>query len=290
MTPLLVCVVGAIATVFAGAASANYFGVADVSCTSATYSYSTFPEGRRPCTRRSGSTGRWLPKMFDFTGPAGSDTLSFTVPNDGDPHMIEANSYSVPTDSDQRAAGDRDPHVRVAASATATASATAASATSAATSATASTTSAAATATAPPPPPPGVCTYTKGFYRNHATSTAAVIAFMGGSVRLGPANLTSAQAQAVLNATPGQSGNVTYPSNLMLNLAQQLITGELNVARGSTASSGVAVRDRFGERCDHGDVRRRPDRADVRAFEHGSLRAGGHDRELQLGLGLRLED
>ena len=43
----------------------------------------------------------------------------------------------------------------------------------------------------------------------------------------------------MLNATPGQSGNVTYPSNLMLNLAQQLITGELNVARGSTASSGV---------------------------------------------------
>ena len=84
-----------------------------------------------------------------------------------------------------------------------------------------------------------MCTYTKGFYRNHAASTAAVIAFMGGSVRLGSANLTAAQAQAVLNATPGQSGNVTYPSNLLLNLAQQLITGELNVARGSTASSGV---------------------------------------------------
>jgi hypothetical protein len=84
-----------------------------------------------------------------------------------------------------------------------------------------------------------VCTYTKGFYRNHAAATAAVIAFMGGSVQVGSANLTAARAQAVLNATPGQSGNVTYPSNLLLNLVQQLITGELNVARGSTASPGV---------------------------------------------------
>jgi hypothetical protein len=84
-----------------------------------------------------------------------------------------------------------------------------------------------------------VCTYTKGFYRNHAAATAAVIAFMGGSVQVGSANLTAARAQALLNATPGQSGNVTYPSNLLLNLVQQLITGELNVARGSTASPGV---------------------------------------------------
>jgi hypothetical protein len=84
-----------------------------------------------------------------------------------------------------------------------------------------------------------VCTYTKGFYRNHSSVTASVITGMGGSVRVGSKNLTAAQAQAVLNATPGQSGNVTYTSNLLLNLAQQLITGELNVARGSTASSGV---------------------------------------------------
>ena len=84
-----------------------------------------------------------------------------------------------------------------------------------------------------------MCTYTKGFYRNHAASTAAVIAFMGGSVRLGSANLTAARAQPVLNATPGDGSNVTYPSNLLLNLAQQVISAELNVARGSTASSSV---------------------------------------------------
>ena len=43
----------------------------------------------------------------------------------------------------------------------------------------------------------------------------------------------------MLNATPGQSGNVTFTSNLLLNLAQQVITAKLNVARGSTASPGV---------------------------------------------------
>jgi hypothetical protein len=84
-----------------------------------------------------------------------------------------------------------------------------------------------------------VCTYTKGFYRNHASVTASVIAGMNGSVRLGSVNLTAAQAQAVLNATPGTAGNVTYPSGLLLNLAQQVITAKLNVARGSTASAGV---------------------------------------------------
>ena len=84
-----------------------------------------------------------------------------------------------------------------------------------------------------------MCTYTKGFYRNHSGVTASVIAGLGGSVHVGSANLTAAQAQAVLNATPGQPGNVTFTSNLLLNLTQQLITGELNVARGSSASSGV---------------------------------------------------
>ena len=84
-----------------------------------------------------------------------------------------------------------------------------------------------------------MCTYTKGFYRNHPNVTASVIAGMNGSVRLGTVNLTAAQAQGVLEATPGSTGNVTYTSNLLLNLAQQVITAKLNVARGSTASAGV---------------------------------------------------
>jgi len=82
-----------------------------------------------------------------------------------------------------------------------------------------------------------VCTYTKGFYRNHQSATAAVIAFMGGTVPLGSGNLNASRAQAVLNATSSQPGNVTFTSNLLLNLSQQIISAELNVARGSSASS-----------------------------------------------------
>jgi len=80
-----------------------------------------------------------------------------------------------------------------------------------------------------------VCTYTKGFYRNHPDVTASVIAGLGGSVRAGSANLSAAQAQAVL----GPASNVTYTSSLLLNLVQQVITAELNAARGSSASSAV---------------------------------------------------
>jgi len=69
--------------------------------------------------------------------------------------------------------------------------------------------------------------------------TSSAIAGLGGSVTVGSTSLTAKQAQAVLNTVPGQASNVTYTSSLLLNLVQQLITGELNVARGSTASSSV---------------------------------------------------
>jgi hypothetical protein len=63
---------------------------------------------------------------------------------------------------------------------------------------------------------------------------------MGGTIRLGSRNLTAAQAQDILNATPGQSGNVSWGTdNLLLNLSQQVLASELNLARGSTASSAV---------------------------------------------------
>jgi hypothetical protein len=83
-----------------------------------------------------------------------------------------------------------------------------------------------------------VCTYTKGYYRNHPSTTASVIAGMGGHITLGSASLNAVDAQAILNATPGQPGNVSWGTdNLLLNLAQQVLAGELNVARGSTATS-----------------------------------------------------
>ena len=204
-TFLAACVLAAIAsTVFAGAGkAADYFGVIDLSCTSATYHYSTFPSGTQTVHETVWVDGVLAAeKTFDFTGPSGTDTLSFTVSNDGAPHLIEANSYSITNQTTIFGL----PWIL--------------------------------TLTCGSQPPP-VCTYTKGFYRNHSAVTASVIAGMGGSVQAGSASLTAAQAQAVLNATPGQAGNVTFTSNLLLNLVQQLMTAELNVARGSSASSGV---------------------------------------------------
>ena len=92
-----------------------------------------------------------------------------------------------------------------------------------------------------PPPPPSVCTYTKGFYRNHASVTASVIAGMGGSIPLGGTTLSDSQAQAILSATPGKPGGVTFTSNDLLNLAQQTLSAELNEARGSTPAPTAAI-------------------------------------------------
>ena len=76
---------------------------------------------------------------------------------------------------------------------------------------------------------PQVCTLTKGFYRNHSQATAEIIADLGGTLSIGGEELTAAQAQAILNATPGQPGDVRFASNSTLNLTQQLITTLLNL-------------------------------------------------------------
>jgi hypothetical protein len=203
---LLACfAAAATAAAFVEVASANYLGSASVTCSSASYNYATFPSGSQTVMETVFVDGAVATQqLYTFTGPTGTHTISFTVPNDGLAHYIEAYSYSVTNGT---------PVFGLPGVATLTCGS--------------------------PPPPPGVCTYTKGFYRNHPGVTASVVAGMGGSVKLGAANLTAAQAQAALNATPGQATNVTYTSNLLLNFAQQLITAELNVARGSTASAGL---------------------------------------------------
>jgi hypothetical protein len=206
-TLLLACVVAAItAAAFVEVASANYFGAVDITCTSATYNYSTFPSGEQSVLETVFVDGAIATQtIYNFTGPTGTHTVQFTVPNDGFPHFIEANTYSLTNST---------PVFGLPGVATLTCGTT-------------------------PPPPPSVCTYTKGFYRNHPGVTASVIADMGGTITVGSANLSAAEAQAVLNTVPGQASNVTYTSNLLLNFVQQLITAELNVARGSAASSGV---------------------------------------------------
>jgi len=203
----LACVLACVAAaVFAAAASANYSGAVSINCTSATYSLTNFPSGPQDVLETVFVDGAVAAQTtFSFTGPtAGPSVVSFTVPSDGFPHTIEANVYSIT---------NATPVFGLPGIVTLTCGTT--------------------------PPPPSVCTYTKGFYRNHSDVTAAVVSAMGGSVKAGSTTLSAGQAQTVLNATPGAPGNVTFTSNVLLNLVQQVITAELNMARGSAASNGV---------------------------------------------------
>lgn len=192
------------AAVFVQAASANYLGVVDITCTQVTYNFSTFPTGTQDVLETVFVDGNVVATAtVTFVGPSASNTLAFSVPNDGKAHTIEANAYSLTNSTPVFGL----PGV------------------------------VSLTCGTPPPPPPSVCTFTKGYYRNHPEVTAALIAGLGGTIKVGSAKLTAAQAQAVLNATPGTPLNVTFGGyNLLLNFVQQLITAELNGARGSSSA------------------------------------------------------
>src|SRR4051794_40179837 len=184
----LACVLACVAAaVFAAAASANYSGAVSINCTSATYSLTNFPSGPQDVLETVFVDGAVAAQTtFSFTGPtAGPSVVSFTIPSDGFPHTIEANVYSIT---------NATPVFGLPGIVTLTCGTT--------------------------PPPPSVCTYTKGFYRNHSDVTAAVVSAMGGSVKAGSTTLSAGQAQTVLNATPGAPGNVTFTSNVLLNLVQ----------------------------------------------------------------------
>ncbi|HEY6150432.1 MAG TPA: hypothetical protein VIW19_07920, partial [Gaiellaceae bacterium] len=96
-TVLATCIVAVIATAaFVAVAKANYFGTVDISCGSATYNYTTFPTGTQSMHETVWIDGNLAgEKFFDFTGPSGSDTITFSVPNDGAAHTYEVNSYSI---------------------------------------------------------------------------------------------------------------------------------------------------------------------------------------------------
>jgi hypothetical protein len=75
------------------------------------------------------------------------------------------------------------------------------------------------------------CTYTKGWYRNHGSST--IDATIDGR--------TIAQQQAIFDATPGKPGSVTWgDDNLLLNLYQQLLAA-LNNLNGDATGGPPAV-------------------------------------------------
>jgi hypothetical protein len=203
----LTVVAAAVAAVLAGVASANFSGSVAITCTDATYTLGSFPSGSQDVLLTVFVDGVVATQTTaSFVGPdAPPITVQFSVPSDGQSHMIEANAYSI---TNQTPIWGLPGIVSL-------------------------------TCGAPPPPPPSVCTYTKGYYRNHPAATSAIIAGSGGKVLLGSTALNAAQAQSVLNATPGSPGNVTFSSNLLLNLAQQVIAAELNGVRGSTVSPDV---------------------------------------------------
>jgi hypothetical protein len=77
------------------------------------------------------------------------------------------------------------------------------------------------------------CTYTKGWYRNHGSST--VIAVDGRSVT---------DAQAIFNATPGKPGGVTFEgNNTLLNLYQQFLAALNNLGGDANEDDGPAAVD-----------------------------------------------
>jgi len=210
-TLLLACVAAAVtAAAFVHSASANYLGSADITCTSVTFHYSTFPSGTQSMLETVFVDGAIATQVTrDFVGPSGTDTVQITVPTDGQEHYVEAYGYSITNSTTV---------LGFPAVATLTCG----------------------SPQPPPPPPSPVCTYTKGYYKNHASVTSSVIASMGGTIKVGGASLTASQAQGVLEGSNvGYAANLLANPNLLLNLVQQLITAELNVARGSTASAAV---------------------------------------------------
>ena len=76
------------------------------------------------------------------------------------------------------------------------------------------------------------CLYTLGYYKNHP---GAVV----GGMQLDGQTLSAAQAQAVLTATPGSHSGVSFTSNSLLTLAQQVLAAELNIAGGATPPASV---------------------------------------------------
>lgn len=86
---------------------------------------------------------------------------------------------------------------------------------------------------------PPACLYTPGFYKTHPAAVTEAVGLAGGSVKLDGQQLDATRANAVLSATPSKHPGVTFTSNALLTLAQQILTAELNIARGAVAPASV---------------------------------------------------
>jgi hypothetical protein len=76
------------------------------------------------------------------------------------------------------------------------------------------------------------CLHTLGFFKNHPEAVV-------GGMQLDSQSLTASQALAVLRATPGSHSGVTFTSNSLLTLAQQVLAAELNIAAGANPPASV---------------------------------------------------
>jgi len=93
------------------------------------------------------------------------------------------------------------------------------------------------------PPPPTGCTFTQGYYKNHDSYTASVLANNAGTtyvdgagkLLIGSYHLTAAQVDDILSTPVAKgynSGGVVFTA-AQLGMIHQLITAELNVTGGA---------------------------------------------------------
>jgi hypothetical protein len=168
-------------------------GTATITCTQVTWSFSLFKDASTVIHETVTIDGQTVVNQnFTLVGASGGNTININVP--AGTHTVVATASWV--DSETGPAGDSKTFTQTVSGCQ----------------------------------PALSCTLTKGYYRNHATPTAAIVNGLAGSrLSIHGALLTAAQVQAILDATPGQPGSVTFTSNSLLNLTQQLITALLNV-------------------------------------------------------------
>jgi hypothetical protein len=195
----------ALATVIVVASPASaHTGTATITCTQVSWSFSLFKDPSTVIHQTVTIDGQTVVNQnFTLVGASGANTINISVPTGT--HTVVATASWV--DSETGPAGDGKTFTQVVSGCQ----------------------------------PTLTCTFTKGYYRNHSSATAAIVNGLAGArLSIHGALLTAAQVQGILAATPGQPGNVTFTSNSLLNLTQQLITALLNV-RGDISAAPAIV-------------------------------------------------
>jgi hypothetical protein len=195
----LLCALAVAAVMAVAPPASAHTGTATITCTQVTWSFSLFKDASTVIHETVTIDGQTVVNQnFTLVGASGGNTISINVP--AGTHTVVATASWV--DSETGPNGDSRTFTQVLSGCQ----------------------------------PAPSCTFTKGYYRNHPAATAQIVAGLGGTLTLGGTALNTSQVQAILNATPGQPGSVTFSSNSLLNLTQQVITAFLNL-RGNVAPS-----------------------------------------------------